>query len=216
MSRQDERGVFESRHEAGACLLGCAGGVVMAVALLVVCSDRGYADTINSDTVAVNYKDTKQTLNIPEIKGGAEDKLLITFKKGKGLPKFGYVLLCDGVKTCTPDFKGKDPFKNVSDIVLSGVSKATGDPALIFFSDPLALPDDIVDYLKKNKPLGQLEETGKPQELSQYFGVKKGGGSVSVTSDLNPPAPAPEPSSLALFGSGLLGLAGAARRKWLG
>jgi hypothetical protein len=199
MTRQNEKSVFKPRLLAVTFSLGCAVPVLMTLTLAMAWSGRGYADTY-SDTVTVKYKKIDQTLNITEVQGVGEDKLLINMK-GSGLPKYGYVLLCDGVKTCAPDFNDKDPFKNVSDVVISGISQATKDPALIFFSDPLGLPPEIVDYIKKNKPLGQLQETGEPQELARYFGVKKGGGSVSVKSDLN--TPAPEPGALILLVTGV-------------
>jgi hypothetical protein len=172
--------------------------------------------TTDSDKLVVNFDKTKDSLTIAEAMGGdaggigSEDKQAVIFDKGKGLPKFGYVLLCEGVAACGP--KSKTPFKGVSDLLISGISLGTKKPALFFYSDASGTLDpDFVKKLDKGDFLGQVKETGKPQNLGKFFGAPA--TSVIVTSDGDPIAN-PEPSSLTLLGIGTLGLLGCGWRRF--
>jgi hypothetical protein len=50
--------------------------------------------------------------------------------------------------------------------------------------------------------------------LAAVGGTTDAGGYATVTYDYNPPSGTPEPGTLTLFGTGLLGLAGLVRRKF--
>jgi hypothetical protein len=186
-------------------------------AVMAACGIPGSADTI-SDTITINLRNINKgganpnvaTFSIPEVPGVTEDVVSISEKdvdsfKGYG----GYVLLCDGVKTCGP----KDKFQNVSDIVARGVLKAANNtPAFFFWSDPsdpatvLKNAFDVDDVSKLPTPLGMLQEDGKAQDLSKYFGFIRRNVVVVTSTEPVKAADAPEPGTVLLVGLALVGL----------
>lgn len=187
--------------------------------MAIVWSSAAHAEPILSDTITVsssiivNSNGIKWTQSIIEQKDVAAEDKRISPPLINGLLG-GYALMCEsGTKYCGPLQKpGTEPFTGTSDILLRGISGGQGNaPAFFFYSDPFgASAKDLLLEIYKVKraqdlpaPLGIVTETGKPQDLSTFFGAKKGSVLVMSDKDTN----IPEPGSLILLGTPMVILA---------
>jgi hypothetical protein len=111
---------------------------------------------------------------------------------------------------------------NVTDICANAAVLATPTPCNLDFSfSDTAVGAGYLDPSNTPALLGNLDiALGADVDLSvldgsiNLAGVDVGGGTGQIDFPQPPPAATPEPSTLGLLGSGLLGVAGVVRRKF--